>query len=211
MEIDVVTSRSGHLVPKVEGYQIHSVYNPIKEATQFVENHMNKIEGHNKFLIFGGGYAYHINALAEHLATQHEGNYSIFVIEPNNELRQYCIDHNPYSKNVHYLQNTNPTDAFTNETFVKFLIQKPVLLTHQPSFNLNKSFFESFLTYKSSRNIRDLMGTIQNDDFKTALSQYEHMTIDELAVETKQKNDFSYQGLLIQTFASIAGSREEQL
>lgn len=211
MEIDVITSRSGHLVPKVDGYQIHSIYNPIKEASQFVENQMNKIQGQNRFLIFGGGYAYHVNALAEYLESQNGTDYSIFVVEPNDELRQYCVQNNPYSKNVHYVEETNPNLAFTNTDFVKFLVQKPVLLTHQASFNLNKAFFESFLTYKSSRNVKDLYSLITSNDFKKALEGFDNITLDEVELMTKQRSDYSYEGLLIQAFSSVAGTREGQL
>lgn len=211
MEIDVITSRSGHLVPKVDGYQIHSVYNPIKEAAQFVENQIAKIQGQTRFLVFGGGYAYHVNALAEHLESQNGTNYTIYVVEPHHDLRAYCIQNNPFVKNIFYVEETNPTLAFTNTDFVKFLIQKPVLLTHQASFNLNKDFFESFLTYKSSRNINDLQSLITNNDFKKALERFENITLDEVDMVTKQNNDYSYEGLLIQAFSSIAGSREGQL
>ena len=210
MTFETVTSRSGHLIPIVNGYHIHSIYNPIKEAKSFIEANLKKVAGEKNFLVFGGGYGYHINELVNYLETNERKDFCIYVIEPNNDLKSFCVQNNPFPNQIIYLENVSPEVAFNNQEFVNFLVKKPALLIHQASFNVYKEFYESFLKFKSSRNVADLIGAIASNEFKSALTEYNSLSIDEAISESTKTTSANFHHFLISTFANVAGNREDQ-
>lgn len=211
MTFETVNSRSGHIIPIVNGYHVHSVYNPIKEAKTFIEANLAKIAGEKNFLIFGAGFGYHINELISYLQANQRENFKVYVVEPNENLRDYCIKNNSHPDNVKFLLDCEPSEAFQNYEFVNFLSNKPALLTHQASFNLSKDYFEKFLRFKSSRNVQDIIPHVIDEKFQKALSTFENKTIDEAISEMNDIRSIDLSSLLITTFSKIAGAREDNV
>ncbi len=73
-EIEVVSSKSGFLVPQVSGVSLHSQYKPVEEATRAIENFV--FDSQRKTIVYGLGFGYHVQALLQ----RHSGE--VIIIEP---------------------------------------------------------------------------------------------------------------------------------
>lgn len=62
--IETIESRTGDMTLKVDGYFLHSKYNPILEAQKFAENNY---EPHQVHILFGYGLGYIVDSLKEQL------------------------------------------------------------------------------------------------------------------------------------------------
>ncbi|MGB0454369.1 MAG: hypothetical protein ACPGJV_11725 [Bacteriovoracaceae bacterium] len=141
-------SKSNHKTIKVNGIYIHSRYNPVKEAKSFATASFD--ENASGYLVLGSGLGYHIDELQSLLEEAGQTHKRIFVIEPNAdvfELADTYFDFTTSMKNRFYT-DIEFDELFFNEEFVSFLAMKPKILIHPASYNANKAFFESFLTYK---------------------------------------------------------------
>ncbi|WMT19799.1 motility associated factor glycosyltransferase family protein [Parageobacillus toebii] len=78
-EIVEETAKSGHRIHKVNNYYLHSKYDPIREATKFVERHYKKNHLH---ILFGMGSGYIAKALNEKI-TEEE---FLIIVEPIESL-----------------------------------------------------------------------------------------------------------------------------
>lgn len=143
-------SRNGDLIPVINGIHLHSIYDPQKEALNFVENNSNAIASKSNFIILGLGFGYHIQALINHLDAIGTKNYSIVVIEQNTQLTQDFINLRDFSSSKVSIYNpTNINLLFEDFNFIAFLKTKPSILKHNLSFEINESFYKEILTYKA--------------------------------------------------------------
>ncbi|WP_242852359.1 hypothetical protein [Clostridium butyricum] len=76
-------AKDGNYTLKYDGKYIHSRYNPIKEAEQFVNGNRDLLNK-NKILVYGVGLGYHINEILK------RNNLVIYVFEWNEEIIKYC-------------------------------------------------------------------------------------------------------------------------
>ena len=58
--IDFIIAKSGHIVPVVDQIYLHSVYDPIKEADDYVQTHEEDLKKNPTVLMLGLGFGYHI-------------------------------------------------------------------------------------------------------------------------------------------------------
>lgn len=83
-EIKTIESKTGLPVPAVQGRNravyIHSRFDPAKEAQRFVDE--ISVQDRDLFIIFGFGYAYHIDELLLRIPTES----SLLIIEKNIEM-----------------------------------------------------------------------------------------------------------------------------
>lgn len=76
--INKTISKSGHEIIEVNGFLLHSKYNPIREAEQFVEKEYKENYLH---ILFGYGVGYIANILKEKLPVD-----DFIIVEPIEEL-----------------------------------------------------------------------------------------------------------------------------
>ncbi|MBK3494831.1 motility associated factor glycosyltransferase family protein [Viridibacillus sp. YIM B01967] len=74
-KIEALEAKTGHAVLKIDGYLLHSKYNPIKEAQKYAKE---QYAMHHSHIIFGYGNGYIIDALSEQLAHGEK----ILIIDP---------------------------------------------------------------------------------------------------------------------------------
>lgn len=132
-EIEEIYAKTGDLVLKVDGYLLHSKYNPISEAKKFANNHYKM---HHTHILFGYGKGYIVDQLVEKLAHSE----SLIIIDPLVENGFIQIDEKHHKKPLYYWgPSTINTLAYyinqlstAKETEVKFMV----------SFNYDKLFPE---------------------------------------------------------------------
>jgi hypothetical protein len=211
--IEIKESKTGLPVPVVQGVHLHSVYNPEKEAENFVATAKDKIIANKHLLVLGLGFGYHVKALADAMKTIHGNNWHITVVEPNAEVATEVerMGHLGEYQNISILTYANVYDFFSNESFVDFLLTKPALLPHMPSFNLYKTFFESLVTFKADSSLRGISARLKNSHIHEFLqTQDQEQTIDQfLANLSTSANLNDPMDFFFRAFSAIAGSRTE--
>lgn len=162
---EIKTSRNGLPVPVVKGIHLHSVYNPAKEAEAFAEKYIDTLKANNHVLILGLGFGYHIDQIERLLSENHE-HFNILVLEPNIKVAEGFKTYRAFkNSSITILNSNNVEQLFKSSEFISFLRQKPAIIKHDPSFNIEKKFYTSFLKYKAPTHVQayreDLSETLQ--------------------------------------------------
>jgi len=156
----VTKSKNGLTIPVVNDVYIHSKYDPKKEAEEFAYQNIEKVQRANTFLILGLGFGYHINEFVKLTKIKHQ-NIQIAVLEPDQTLIEKYYDCDSIEKpNVKIFTETNIRNLFSNPEFLQFLQTRPCVMAFTPSFNLNRTFYQSFLEYRASNLIQDFKGDL---------------------------------------------------
>lgn len=164
----LIKSRNELTVPVIRGVHLHSKYNPIKEAKAFANGFADSIAKKNHILVFGLGFGYHIDEIAN-LCTQLHQHYEIRVIEPNKKLVEDFCSIRPFeNSNIKIICEESTNHLFETTDFVQFLLKKPCIIKHDSSFNLQKEYYSKFLTYTASTNIEDYIHLLN----RTELTNY---------------------------------------
>ncbi len=160
-DIQIKVSKNGLLIPVVNGVYLHSMYNPKKEAETFIQNNIHQIRGQKNFLVLGLGFGYHIEALIKEIGSR---DYFINILEPSTSLINAFDDKRPlFDKNVVIRELSNVEELYKNINFSDFLAQKPVILSHNTSFNMNQDIFKKFLHFQASSFVNDYIDLIDID------------------------------------------------
>lgn len=153
--IELQESRSGKIVPVIDGIYLHSIYNPEKEAEAFAANYERAVADKSHVLILGLGFGYHVEKIAALAKTFHESP-KVLVYEPNLELINAFNERGGFQDaGVEIVHAQDPVEVFRREDFIMFLTAKPAIIKHETSYNLNQSFYKEFLTYKAPIKMRD--------------------------------------------------------
>ncbi|MGG7151280.1 motility associated factor glycosyltransferase family protein [Clostridium neonatale] len=124
-------TKSGDFTLKYKGKYIHSKYNPIREAVQFVKSNI-KLLSKDKVLVYGIGLGYHIVEILKNTKA------IIYVFEWNKELIKYCKE---VHKDVFENNKVRVVDR-SNKDFYKLLSktldETKDLLIHKPSLETIK-------------------------------------------------------------------------
>lgn len=151
---EVKTSRTEQKVPVVNGVHLHSIYNPYKEAETLVDGHLETLKNKNEVLILGLGFAYHVNAVIEKLQQIHGDNFKIIVVEPNVQVYEDCIAFDLLNKkNVLVYSGYNSKELYSDLDLVHFLLKKPAIIAHPPTFNLYQLYFKGILTFEAPKDL----------------------------------------------------------
>lgn len=169
----IETAKTGYPVPVINDVHLHSLYDPLKEATEFAKLHEPELVKNNAILILGLGFAYHIKAIQEIMTSYHGENYKLVIIEPSAQIIDEC-------HKLHLLPNThvtifnadNPVDLYHNKELVQFLLQRPHLLFHPASYNVYTDYFKTYLSYRPDNRLLGLTLLIQSEELKNDLKQY---------------------------------------
>lgn len=172
--LDIKTSRNGLPVPVVKGIHLHSVYNPAKEAEAFAEQHIDTLKSNNYVLILGLAFGYHIDQIEKYLS-KHHGHFNILVLEPNKEVAQGFKTFRAFkNSNITIIDHDKVEPLFESSEFINFLRQKPAIIKHDPSFNLEKEFYTRFLKYKAPTNVSQYSSRL-SDILQMYLTDFEDL------------------------------------
>jgi hypothetical protein len=180
---EIKTARNKQVIPVINGAHLHSSYDPSREAALFIERYTETLKTKNEVLVLGLGFGYHVNELSSMLTQIYGKNFSIVVIEPNNETYKDCVKEGLLnSENVTVYTGLDAKDFYIHEELIHFLLKKPAVIAHPASFNLYQSFFKSFLSYESPKNIGQMSKRVVAPELQTYLSKFsKDATLDQVA------------------------------
>lgn len=180
---EVKTSRTDQKIPVVNGVHLHSIYNPFKEAEALIEKNLTSLETKKEVLVLGLGFAYHINELIETMSKIHgDNNFKIVVIEPNIQVYNDCIELDLLNKkNVIVYAGFTSAELYSDSDLVHFLLKKPTVIAHPPSFNLYQLYFKEVLSFVAPSKIGESIQFLNNAKVKDYLRNYnQEMTFKEI-------------------------------
>lgn len=185
LSYEVKTSRNSMKVPVINDVHLHSIYNPTKEAQALISNFDKNLETTNKVLVLGLGFAYHVYELSRKLESYHGNNYQIIVIEPNEVVYRDCVENNLFpNKNIKVFAGEDLAKTFSDISLVKFLINKPLIIQHPPSFNLYINFFKSFLDYSAPTDTLTMSEHISDPKLSNYLAEHNSNSMNDFISNT---------------------------
>ena len=216
-EFEIKNSKTDLPVPVVDGVHLHSIYNPKREAESFAKQNEVQLGKNNCVLIFGLGFGYHIEQIEFKMNQIHGENYRIFIVEPNRKIVDYCVKNGLFTptKQKRVFCYGEIKNYFGDRSLVSFLSKKPSVIPHPASFNLNETFFKTFMTYKASTKLSDVTENISSPEISEYINNFGGETLfDEFIEAIDQKAELSTDDLLILAFKEIAttnghGARNE--
>ncbi|MBL7665491.1 MAG: hypothetical protein JNM93_10195 [Bacteriovoracaceae bacterium] len=178
-EIVLKEARTGHDVPVIDGVYLHSIYNPVKEAEAFVTTNMSLIDNRHQFIVLGLGFGFHVDQLIKYLVSK-KVDYQIIIIEPNLELIKLFNQKRPFLNNKTVIKHLGDVNKlYSEQTFLNYLYDKPSVLVHDVSLNLNLEMFKQFLKYKHSSYVRDYASIVHPELQKDLLKITDESSIDD--------------------------------
>ena len=190
-EVEVKYSKTEQPIPVINGVHLHSIYNPEREAEGFISGNQKAIENSKSFLIFGLGFGYHISKLEKLIRSQKGDNFKIYVIEPNNLLVEKWreLKETSFSDNVVLFNYQDVKDFFKDLKLIQFMSDKPAVLIHNASFQLNESFYKQFMSFHYPTGVEDSSTFIENEDLRAyLLSEGTNETTEEFFLRIKNKS-----------------------
>ncbi len=171
---EVKKSRTEQNVPVVNGVHLHSIYNPFKEAQSLVEKYADQLNAKNEVLILGLGFAYHVNEIINYMKQVHGDKFKIVVVEPNPQIYHDCLNLELLNKkNVLVYSGYKASELYSDVDLIHFLLRKPAVVPHPPSFNLYQDYFKEVLTFEAPKKIGDILEFITSVELKKYLSELE--------------------------------------
>jgi hypothetical protein len=167
---EIKSSRNNLKVPVVNDVHLHSMYNPAKEAQAIVSKHDSALQSKNHVLVLGLGFAYHVYEVCRKLESYHGNDYKVIVIEPNEQVYRDCVANHLFpNKNIEVYSGENLQAIYSELNLVKFLIEKPLVISHPASFGLYQSFFKSFLEFDAEKDLGAITKFVTNRELKSYL------------------------------------------
>lgn len=196
--VEIKSSKTDLPVPVINGVHLHSIYNPEREADGFVSASEDHLKKKSSLLVFGLGFGYHLTKIETRMKALYNDNYQIFVIEPNTDLYNKWKDLKPnlLSPRVKVVSYKEVKDFYKDKELVSFLSEKPSILPHPASFQLNESFFKTFMTYHYPTSLKESLFFIENNSFRDYLEEQDtNQSTEEFIQSIKSKpfiqgNDF---------------------
>lgn len=159
-------SRTGLYTLKYDGKYIHSKYNPIREAEQFIDGNV-KLLNKNKILVYGIGLGYHITEISKKTTG------IIYIFEWNEELIKY-------SKEVNediFKQDNIKIISKGNKNFYKLLSKEleetKDIIIHKPSLETIKKENEELYNLLNDFSIRKQLSEINKNSKDKYEKNYE--------------------------------------
>lgn len=152
--LSLTEAKSKHLVPVLKGTPLHSLHNPIREAEVFANNHLAQLSRTPNVLVLGLGFGYHLDELAKVLKLKHKG-FRIMVVEAHVELVRLWSSYQPNTSAIEVHTARSVEELYLNHEFCQFLLQKPVVVMHPPSFAQAKDFYQGLLQKRAARDISE--------------------------------------------------------
>lgn len=186
-DIKYETSKSGHIVPVVNGVHLHSIYDPIKEAQKFARGQQELFKKNNQLMILGLGRGYHVTAVLKEMLEIYK-NIEIVVIEPSNEVHNHFIHEQIYDQSSITIYSGSIKSIFFNKSFINFLASKPSILQHKPSFDLHIKYFTNFLKFRAPKELKDIISSLESTEMQNKLRQFpEYLSLKDACTNSKHK------------------------
>jgi hypothetical protein len=206
--ISIEQSKTGLSVPKVDNVYLHSTLDPIKEAEAFAKTQITRTEKTNAILILGLGFGYHIQEL-QRLLSANDRKIRIAVIEPNRDLVELYLQNINAKPSFDIIANEDVIALYQEKAFVEILKLKPLIISHNNSFNSNKNFFSTLLSYRASHQVLDYVDRIDDDSFKNYLREQasESDTLQNIIDRVSNTRNISRNEKLLLAFAQTIGKQ----
>lgn len=144
-DFKIISSKKGFPVLKIGNIHLHSPYNPIEEAKNWVHQYSSEIGDGKPIVLLGLGLGYNLIELLKQAESE------VFIIEPSKEIFRTVmeqIDLQGLLGRVRFLINQDINNLFEELPF-KYLKYKDKydlnILKHNPSLKINQEYFEGFL------------------------------------------------------------------
>jgi hypothetical protein len=187
---EIKLAKTGHKIPVVNDVLLHSVYDPISEADKFVEQNYRGPQQKN-YLIFGLGFGYHIAALQRKLQSERV-QAKIVVVEPNPNVTLDCLELNLINQDDIYLViNQAPAAIYSNRDLTRFLLMKPQVVSHSPSFNLYSDYFKSVLSFEASTAKEDISNALESPTLRNYFNELEGETYESVVANLQGNSSFT--------------------
>ena len=200
----VMVGRKERPVPLVNDIYLHSLYDPLKEADSFVQNNREKIFQKNYFLVLGLGFAYHVNRLILELKNRYADKWGVAVIEPNTKVIKECTKRGLLAeeKQLSVFNGMDAKALYEEKSLVDFMRLKPVVLTHEASYNLYLEYYKAFLNYRASTQTSEIYSKVDNESIREYLSKYDD-DIFGLKENIQEKTILSKEEMLLGAFFAV--------
>lgn len=209
---EVKTSRTNQKVPVVNGVHLHSIYNPFKEAETLINSNLEALKQKNEVMILGLGFGYHVNYAIEKMTEFHGNNFRIIVIEPNLDVHKDCIELDLLNKkNVLVYSGFTSHELYSDLDLIHFLLRKPAMIAHPPSFNLYQYYFKSILTFQAPETIEAILTYTQTSEVKNYLKKFDEAgTFNQALYETlPQLNTFDEMDFLAMALVEMTKKSQQ--
>jgi spore maturation protein CgeB len=131
--LQILTSKTGLPSLKAGGIAIHSLYDPLKEAQEWIKYYREKLSKTSTIVVFGFGLGYHVTELLRYLKAEGLSG-DVFVFEPRHDILRTAFELTDLSHILHRIR------FITDDEVLK--IKKDFLvLKHEPSVNLSPTYF----------------------------------------------------------------------
>ncbi len=136
---EIVKIKSGKMSLKVDNILLHSLYDPEKEAEEWVTHYEEKIDAAASIVVLGFGLGYHIAELCKR--TEKE----IIVFEPRLEILSTALQSVCLSSALKKIR------IVTGERIPSLGNNPLAVLQHKPSVSISRRYFEKLLTRMEAR------------------------------------------------------------
>ncbi len=200
--VKIITSKSNHLVPKVDNIELHSTYDPQKEASALKLKYVEKIKNNKFILVLGLGFAYHVDQILTELKKYHQNHYKILIIEQNSAVYHLFLKNFPgkfTNSNVDIIHGQKIKILYRNVTFLNLLAKHPLVIAHPQSFHMYRQYFDSLLSWRIDNRLETIAPIIKNGELAHFLREQskKHETIDDLIKYRQNKKLCKHQLLLL--------------
>lgn len=202
---EISKSKTDHYVPIIDGIHLHSSYDPIKEAKEFINDYHDSLKINNKVLVLGLGFGYHITETIHQLKKSHF-SYEIHVIEPNQELFNSFTDLNFIDdKNLTIICSHLIEKIYSDKELLYFLSSGPTVIAHPVSMNINSQFYNDFMDFSQKDDLESLINLTTDEDLKEYLESYNDKSIkfDDLLEMIKLKSNMNKNDILFKILDQI--------
>jgi spore maturation protein CgeB len=140
--LQILTSKTGLPSLKAGGIAIHSLYDPVKEAQEWIKYYREKLSKTFTIVVFGFGLGYHVTELLRYLKAEGLSG-DVFVFEPRHDILRTAFEITDLSHILHRIRFITDDEVLNlSSKFLVGEIKKDFLvLKHEPSVNLSPTYF----------------------------------------------------------------------
>ncbi len=209
-KLAILKAQSGHDILVIDNIEMHSKFNPVQEAYDQCLALRDKIKKQDHILILGIGLGYHIQQLEFKMREFHK-NPVIYVVEPNEEVVKLAMKYHIVPQgNVKIFSGRSIDTYYQDQQFIDFLNDKPLIVPHNPSLNLEYTFFKKFLSHKSSRKLSDITKVLHPEIKPLFHRQSQHTTLNQFINDLGKKENLVQDDFKLLAFGELCNSLQLQ-
>lgn len=201
--LEFIKSKCSKMTAILNGIYLHSMSNPLLEASRFAQSKKDLMEKKRTLLILGLGLGYHIHSICQEMNSFYSEGYDIIIVEPNKTL---CERFENTSKNIKIINEHNVKKIYYSNDFVQFLKTSPGIIIHPGSFSAQKDFFQEFLKFRNNSDNQSIINEIVKEEnlIIDVFKNYENdMDIKDIILSLKNKLEINKQEKIILAYNSM--------